>query len=173
VIEGRAEPSSPPPQPVSRAVPEPASALGATLGRMHGVDRSFDPARFIASAEAAFRMIVGAYAAGEREQLRRLVSGDVFRAFEDGINAREKAGETQVADIKAIHTAAIEEAELDGKAAKVTVRFVSDQISLVRDGQGQIVSGNEATTELTDIWTFERTLNTPDPAWRLTAVRAG
>lgn len=172
VIEGRAEPVSPL-QPAARTVPEPGSALAATLSRIQEIDRAFDPARFVSGAEGAFRMIVSAYASGDREQLRKLVGADVLRAFDDGIAAREKAGETQTADIKAIQSVAIEEAELMGNLARLTVRFVSDQISLVRDRQGQIVSGNEAVTELTDIWTFERDLTSADPAWRLVAVRAG
>jgi predicted lipid-binding transport protein (Tim44 family) len=174
IIEGRAEPvAPPPPPPTQRTMPEPGSALSQTLTQIQGIDRSFDPARFITGAEGAFRMIVGAYAAGDREQLRRLVAPDVLRAFEDGIAAREKAGETQVADIKAIHSAAIEEAELSGNTARITVRFVTDQTSFVRDRAGQIMSGTEAITELVDVWTFERNLAASDPAWRLMAVRAG
>jgi predicted lipid-binding transport protein (Tim44 family) len=171
IIEGRAEPV-PPPQP-ARQVPDPASALGRTLARIQEADRSFDPARFLSNAEAAFRMIVGAYAAGDREQLRRLVSRDVFNAFETAITARETAGEIQVADIRAIQSASIEDAELDAALAKVTVRFVSDQVSLTKSSNGQIVSGNEGVTELTDIWTFERDLTSAEPAWKLAAVRAG
>ncbi|HET6184697.1 MAG TPA: Tim44/TimA family putative adaptor protein [Acetobacteraceae bacterium] len=172
VIEGRAEPAPPAAQ-AARPMPEPASALGQKLARIQAADRGFDPARFIANAEGAFRLIVRAYASGDREQLRPLVSRDVFGAFDDGIAAREKAGQTQVVEIRAIPSATIEDAELAGTLAKVTVRFVSDQVSFVRDRQGQIVSGNEAVTELTDIWTFERDVSSADPAWKLVAVRAG
>lgn len=170
IIEGRAEPPAATP---TRAVPDAASALGQTLGRMRDIDRAFDPARFLEGAENAFRMIVAAFAAGGRTRLRGLLSDEVYRSFESAIAAREQAGQTQVSDLKSIHSATIDDAALTGNRADVTVRFVSDQVSLVKDGAGKIVSGADATTELTDIWTFERDLTARDPAWRLTGVRGG
>ena len=118
-------------------------------------------------------MIVAAFAAGDRVRLRGLLSDDVYRSFELAIAAREQAGHTQVSDIKSVQSATIEEAALAGNRADVTVRFVSDQISLVKDDKGQIVSGHDATTELNDIWTFERDLTARDPAWHLSGVRGG
>ncbi len=170
IIEGRAEPEPPP---VSRPVPEPGSALGETLARMRAADRGFDPTRFLEGAESAFRMIVAAFAAGDRAQLRPLLSDDVYRAFEQAISAREQAGHTQTSEIRAIQSATIESAELAGTRAHVTVRFVSDQTSLVRDQGGRFVSGSEGLTELVDFWTFERDLTSRDPAWRLANVRGG
>ncbi|HJS84035.1 MAG TPA: Tim44/TimA family putative adaptor protein [Acetobacteraceae bacterium] len=170
IIEGRAEPAPPP---AARVVPEPTSALGETLARMRAIDRGFDPARFLEGAEAAFRMIVAAFAAGDRAQLRPLVSSDVYHAFEQAIAAREQAGHTQVSEIRAIQSAMIESADLTGTRAQVTVRFVSDQTSLVKDREGRVVSGAEGVTELIDDWTFERDLGARDPAWRLVNVRGG
>ena len=170
VIEARAEPVSPS---AARVVPEPGSALGETLGRMRAVDRGFDPARFLEGAESAFRVIVAAFAAGDRAQLRTLLSNDVYQAFEQAIAAREQAGHTQVSEIRAIQAATIEAAELTGTRAQVTVRFVSDQTSLVKDRDGHVVSGAEGVTELVDFWAFERDLSSRDPAWRLVSVRGG
>ncbi len=170
IIEGRAEPV---PSPAARVMPEPNSALGETLARMRAVDRGFDPARFLEGAESAFRMIVAAFAAGDRAQLRGLAANDVYQAFEQAIAAREQAGHVQVSDIRAIQSATIESAELTGTRAHVGVRFVSDQTSLVRDRDGHFVSGSEGVTELVDDWTFERDLSSRDPAWRLVSVRGG
>ncbi len=169
IIEGHAEPPAAP----ARPLPDPASATGETLARMRDIDRGFDPARFLEGAEGAFRMIVAAFAAGDRTQLRKLVADDVYRPFEEAIAAREHAGHRQVSEIRAIHGATIEAAELGGTRARLSVRFVSDQISLLRDQAGSPVSGTEAVTELVDVWTFERDLTSRDPAWRLVAVRGG
>ncbi len=170
IIEGRAEPVA---APASRPVPESSSPLGETLARMRGVDRGFDPARFLEGAESAFRLVVAAFATGDRAQLRTLVSDDVYHAFEQAIAAREQAGHAQTSEIRAIQSATIETAELTGTRAQVTVRFVSDQTSLVRDRAGHFVSGSEGLTELVDFWTFERNLTSRDPAWRLVNVRGG
>lgn len=171
VIEGHVEPAAPPA--AARPVPEPDSPLGQTLARMRGVDREFDPARFLNGAEQAFRIIVAAFSNGDRVALHNLVSDDVYRAFEQAIAGRESAGHTQVSEIRDIPSATIEEAELKGTVGHVTVRFVSDQISLTKDASGRPVTGTDAVTEITDIWTFERDLSARDPTWKLTAVRSG
>lgn len=155
-----------------RDLPDPASPAGQALMRMTGVDRSFDPARFLDGAEAAFRIIVAAFAAGDRAGLRPLLSDDTFRAFDGAITAREAAGETQRTEIRAIDHAAIEQADLRGTVASLTVRFVSDQVNITLGRDGQPVAGTDAVTEIKDLWTFERDLGSPDPTWRLVAARS-
>lgn len=157
----------------SRALPDPASPAGQTLARMRTLDSAFDPQHFLTGAEAAFRMIVAAYAAGDRAALQPLLSDDTYRGFEGAIAAREAAGETQRGEIRAIHAVAIEVATLRGNTADITVRFVSDQINETLDRDGKPVAGTDAVTEITDLWTFERELAQPDPAWRLVAAQSG
>ena len=54
-----------------------------------------------------------------------------------------------------------------GNIAEVTVRLVTDQINLVQARDGSIVSGAEAVTEMTDVWTFQRDVTSSDPSWKL------
>ena len=167
IIEGHAEAVP------TRPVPDPASPLGRELVRVHTVDRDFDPARFLTGAEAAFRLIVGAFAAGDRAALRPLLCDDIYAGFDQAIAAREVAGETQRSEIKAILSATIEEASLRGSLASLVVRFVSDQVTLTLDRDGKPSTGTEAVTEMVDIWTFERDLSHVGPNWRLLAARSG
>lgn len=169
IIDARVEPEAPS---TTRTVPEPASALGQTLARMRALDRNFEPTAFLAGAEKAFRMIVTAFAAGDRATLRPLLGPDTYAAFEGAITAREQAGHVQVSEIRGIETASIEAAELRGTVASVSVKFVSDQISLTQDAGGRPVAGTDAVTEITDIWTFERDLAVADPTWRMVAARS-
>jgi predicted lipid-binding transport protein (Tim44 family) len=169
VIEGQAEPQAPA---AARNIPEPDSAVGQTLARMRSADQNFDPSTFLDGAEKAFRMIVAAFAAGDRATLQNLLSRDTYNAFEQAISSRESAGQKQVSAIHTIHSATIEDAELRGTGASVTVRFVSDQTSLTQDKEGLPVIGTDAVTEITDIWTFERDLATRDPVWHLVAARS-
>ena len=170
VLDGQAEPVA---DPTARTLPDPASPVGETLARMAQIDRNFDPARFLAGAEGAFRMIVTAFARGDRDTLRPLLSDDTYRSFEGAIAAREAAGETQNTEIRAIDSAAIDAATLTGNLASISVKFVSDQVNETLDKDGKYVSGSDAVTEITDIWTFERDLTRADPAWRLSATRSG
>ncbi len=169
VIEGRAEPAAATP---GRAVPDPASPIGQGLARMRSIDPTFDVARFLDGADKAFRIIVGAFASGDRTALRSLLSDDTYRAFAQAIEAREAAGHVQVSEIRRMENVAIEQAELRGNVAVVTVRFVSDQVSLTHDKDGHPVAGTDAVTEITDLWTFERDLATRDPTWRLVSARS-
>jgi predicted lipid-binding transport protein (Tim44 family) len=169
VIEGRAEPVAPT---SSRPVPDPASPVGQALARLRNVDPTFDVARFLDGAEKAFRIIVAAFASGDRTALRSLLSDDTYRAFAQAIEAREAAGHVQISEIRGMETVAVEEAELRGSIALVTVRFVSDQVSLTQDKEGHPIAGTDAVTEITDMWTFERDLAGRDPTWRLVAARS-
>jgi len=169
IVEGRAVPVD---APKGRVVPEPASALGQTLAEMARVDRTFNPSRFLDGAEQAFRIIVVAYAKGDRATLEPLLGPEIFATFTDGIAAREAAGEVQTTEIRAIPEATITDAALRGALADITVRFVSDQISLTSDAAGRPVQGTDAVTELTDLWTFERNLAISDPTWRLVGAHS-
>jgi predicted lipid-binding transport protein (Tim44 family) len=171
VIEGVLEPAQP--AAPARPLPDPASPPGQALARMQRVDAGFEATHFLSGAEAAFRIIVAAFAAGERARLRPLLADDTFRAFESAIAAREAAGESQRTEIRAIRSATIEAADTRGSIADITVRFVSDQLNLTVGRDGQPVAGTEAVTEITDLWTFERDLTASDPTWRLVAARSG
>ena len=170
IIDARAEP---PMAPAAQTVPEAATPTGQALAQMRALDRTFDSARFLAGADQAFRMIVAAFAAGDRVGLRGLLSDVTYSAFEQAISAREKAGETQVSEIKSMQHLSIDHAELKGPVGAVTVKIVSDQISYTHDANGRPLTGADAVTEITDLWTFERDLSQRDPTWRLVAARSG
>jgi predicted lipid-binding transport protein (Tim44 family) len=167
IIEGR--PLAPQP---SYAVPDPRSALGERLMQIVNRDPNFDPPKFVSSSETAFRMIVTAFAAGDRNTLKPLLSDSVYQTFDAAITAREAAGERHRTEIKGILSATIEDAELLGDHAAVIVRFTSEQVNLTLDASGNPLLGTEGVTEIVDLWTFERNLKSKDLAWRLAAARS-
>ncbi|MBX9752929.1 MAG: Tim44/TimA family putative adaptor protein [Roseococcus sp.] len=156
-----------------RNLPMPQSPTGQALTRIAGLDRSFEPNAFLDGAEGAFRMIVAAFAQGDRQTLRALLSDDTYSGFEQAVAGRESAGESQRTEIRSMHELALEAAELNGTVADVTVRFVSDQVNMTTGRGGEIVAGSDAITEVIDIWTFQRDLTAKDPTWKLTATRSG
>jgi predicted lipid-binding transport protein (Tim44 family) len=156
-----------------RVIPDQRGPVGQALGRIGAADRSFDPNGFLDGAEGAFRMIVTAFAQGDRQTLRALLSDDTYAGFEQAITAREQAGESQRTEIRSMHEMAIEGADLRGSTADVTVRFVSDQVNMTTGRGGEILAGSDAITEVIDIWTFQRDVTSGDPAWRLVATRSG
>jgi predicted lipid-binding transport protein (Tim44 family) len=170
VIDGYAEASRAKP---GRPIPSPHTNVGQVLGRIAQSDRNFDPVKFIDGAEASFRRIVIAFAAGDLTTLRSLLTPTVYSTFEQAITLRAEAGETQHTEIKQIVEANIDEAEMLGDHAVIVVRFVSDQENFTRDRAGQLIAGTETVTEIVDLWSFERSVTMSDPIWRLAAARSG
>jgi predicted lipid-binding transport protein (Tim44 family) len=117
-------------------------------------------------------MIVEAYAAGDKETLRPLLADDVFGGFERAIDERAARGQTLDTQLITIREAEITKAEMQGSRARVTVRFVSEQVNVVRDRGGRVVEGDPGSAEeVVDIWTFERDLRSDDPNWLLVETR--
>jgi predicted lipid-binding transport protein (Tim44 family) len=150
------------------------SPLAAGLDAILGADQTFDAKHFLTGARAAYEMIVNAYAEGDRRTLKNLLSRDVHDNFEAAIDEREKRGETVDSRFVAIDSAEITGAELRGKAMQLTVRFVSQLVSVTRDKSGDVIDGNaEKVTDVTDVWTFARDTTSRDPNWKLVATEGG
>lgn len=136
-------------------------------------DRSFDPKHFMQGARAAYEMIVTAFAQSDRKTLRQLLSREVFDSFSAALDEREKAGETVDFKFVGISKAEINDAELLGRAAHITVKFVSELITATRNAAGEVVDGDASRIrEVTDIWTFAREISARDPNWRVVATGA-
>ncbi len=146
--------------------------LTAALMRIKLADPDFDEKEFAVGARGAFEMIVQAYASGDVDTLKSLVSGPLYGGFVQAIEEREQANESQETTIVTVRSSEITDAELDGQEARVTVEFVTEQVKVTRDADGKVVDGDPDKIEvLTDIWTFERDVRSSDPNWELVAAR--
>jgi predicted lipid-binding transport protein (Tim44 family) len=175
-VEQAAKPPEPPPEPVDRwkGIAASGSTTAAGLDAIFAVDKSFDPRHFLTGARAAYEMIVVAFAQGDRRILREWLSKEVYDSFEAVIRDRESRGETAETRFVSIDITEIAGAELRGRTAHVTARFVSQLISVTRDKSGTVTEGNaDAVTEVTDAWTFARDVSSRDPNWKLVATEAG
>jgi predicted lipid-binding transport protein (Tim44 family) len=157
-----------------KGIAEPGSALATALDIVAREDKSFDANHFVTGARTAYEMIVLAYADGDRRALKNLLSRDVYDGFEAAIRERENRGEIVETRFVAIEKSEITGAELRGRTAHITVRFVSQLISVTRNKSGNVIEGNpEKVTDVTDVWTFARDLTSRDPNWKLVATEAG
>jgi predicted lipid-binding transport protein (Tim44 family) len=157
-----------------KGIAETGSPTANGLDAIAAQDPEFDPKHFIAGARAAYEMVVTAYAEGDRRTLKNLLSRDVYEGFDAAITEREKRGEKAESRFVSIDTAEIIGAEMRVKSAQITVRFVSQLISVTRDKNGVVIDGNaEKVTEVTDVWTFARDISSRDPNWKLIATEAG
>ena len=105
---------------------------------------------------------------GDRRALRDLLSSEVYDSFEAVIRDREKHEQKTETRFVSIDKAELVGAELRDRIAQLTVRFVSQMISVTRDKAGTIVDGNpDKVADITDIWTFARDVTSRDPNWKL------
>ena len=147
--------------------------LSVGLMQIGRVDKAFDEEQFLSGAGTAFEWIINAFAQGDTKALRPLLSNDVYDDFSGAIEEREGAGQTLETTMVGITEAAIIEAELQGRTAFVTIKFVSEQVNVVRDSDGEVVEGDPShVTKITDIWTFARNTRSRDPDWTLVATRS-
>jgi predicted lipid-binding transport protein (Tim44 family) len=151
-----------------KGVAEPGTPLAAGLDAIAAQDSSFDPRHFISGARSAYEMIVLAFANGDRRALKDLLSSEVYESFEAVIKDREKHEQKTETRFVSIDKAELVSAEARDRAAQLTVRFVSQMISVTRDKTGAIVDGNpDKVADITDVWTFARDTSSRDPNWKL------
>jgi predicted lipid-binding transport protein (Tim44 family) len=151
---------------------EPGSKAWAGLDAIAASDPSFTRERFIEGARKAYEMVVSAFAKGDRDTLRRLLSSDVYDNFAREIARREEKGESVETAVVAIEDTRVEDARSEGGVNNVTLRFAVKLMTTRRDREGQIVEGGEPPVSVVDLWTFARALASRDPNWKLVATES-
>lgn len=147
--------------------------LVAGIARIRLADPNFDVDQFAAGARSAFEMVVHAFATGDSGTLRSLLNEEVAENFQNAITERLEAGETLETTVISIKSTDVIEAEIDGRQAALTVKFVSEQVNVTRDTEGRVIEGDpNQVTDITDIWTFARNTRGRDPNWKLIETRS-
>lgn len=145
--------------------------VAAGLKAIADADPSFGPKSFMEGAKSAYEMIVTAFAGGDRQTLKNLLEKDVYDGFERVIKDREAAGQKVDFTFVGLPKVEISEAELDKRAANVTIRFHAEVVSATRDKDGNLLEGNaDQVTNIADEWTFARNPKSRDPNWKLVAT---
>ncbi len=148
------------------------AGLKRGLTEIRLADPHFDLDGFLQGARAAFGMIIDAFASGDKQTLRPLLADAVYGSFAAAIDAREAAGERLTTEIVSMRSCEVADAAMDGPFAKLTVRFVSEQINATRDAEGNVVDGDASQiAEVVDLWTFARDTRDDDPNWQLVETR--
>jgi predicted lipid-binding transport protein (Tim44 family) len=109
------------------------SSVAQGLDAITAADKHFDLRHFIDGAKSAYEMVVTAYADGDRRTLTDLLATEVYEGFEAVIRERKGRGEMAETRLLSLDAADITAAELRGKTAYITLRFVSQFVSATRD----------------------------------------
>jgi len=159
--------------------PEGGVLKAVNLSELSETDRQllkipgFDKEHFLDSACKAFEIIVVAFANADTAKLKPLLDSKLFTKFQTVIKQRQKDGITAETDFVGFKSTEITDVKISKSGlAKISVKFVSEQANLLRDSQGNIIEGDENFIQsITDIWTFERDLNSSSPVWLLASTK--
>jgi len=150
---------------------EPGSKSWSGLDEIAAADPSFSGAGFVQGARKAYEAVVGAFAKGDRNTLRNLLSKDVFENFAADIAEREQRGETVETAVVSIDSATIDDARATPNSTHITVRFKSKMMTARQNRAGEIIEGSlDRSVENVDLWTFARDPRSRDPNWKLVAT---
>ena len=143
------------------------------LSAMKRVEPSFSVTEFVEGARGAYEMIVMGFETGELDGIRPFLAEDVFQTFIDVIADREDKGLTIEAEFVGVREIAVVDARFDkdSNLAEVSMRFVGELTSVVRDKGGDIIEGDPThVKKQKDTWTFARTMGADDPNWQLVST---
>jgi predicted lipid-binding transport protein (Tim44 family) len=131
-------------------------------------DPTFDVAKFLEGAKAAYRLILEAFWKGDLDAIRTHVDDHVYETFATAVEQRQKDGLTLDNRLVNIEQAVISEASAERGIAVLTVRFEADIAAVTRNSARDVVAGSMSDAVQTrDLWTFRRDITSRDPNWVL------
>ena len=132
---------------------------------------NFDEKIFIKGAEAAYEIIINAFAKGDRKTLKPLLTKDLYKNFESVIKERESKKITSQMSFIGIKETKILDIDNKDTFYKVKTKFVSEIVNCLKNDKGEVIEGNPEEIKLvTDVWVFEKDLKNNDPTWYLTEL---
>ncbi len=160
-------------KPVWQGFARKGSAVAKGIEQLVETDNDFSPGEFLGGARMAYEMIVNAFAEGDKQALKPLLSREVYDGFAAAIDERKNQNHTLESKFVGINKADISKIHIAGGDAQISIKFVSDLITATLDEEGRVIDGDPSEIqEITDVWTFERSVNSRDPNWRLIATEA-
>ena len=156
-----------------------ATIIGENGTPLSGLDRVlaqiplFNREKFLNSAKRAFEIILAAFSKGDIETLKMLVHKDLLKKFEEIVKQRKKEGIISETDFIGFENAEITDAKLSKAGiAKIAVKFITEQMNILKNAKGEIIEGDENYIQnITDVWTFERNINSNQPNWLLVSTK--
>jgi len=152
---------------------EDGSSSAKALAAMKMAEPGFMVGSFLEGSRGAYEMILMAFEKGDLSEVRNFLSDEIAETFQSVIDSREEQGLTVDANFVGVREISLKEADFDRTTSEgeVTVRFVGELTSVVKNAEGEVVEGNaNEIKRQRDVWTFARTMGADDPNWQLVAT---
>ena len=123
---------------------------------------------FLKGVNSAYEQIITFFAQGDKKSLKSLLGKDLFTDFSEVIDERKKKQLKYETTFIGIKSAKVLEFKKIENIYKVTVNFVSEIITCVKDKNNKIIEGNPDTIKtVNDVWKFSKNMWSQDPTWYL------
>ena len=128
---------------------------------------------FLKGAKIAYENIITCFSSGNLKEIKSLLDPKVLKEFNDAIIERKDQGLKSETTFIGINSADIKNHNEINNMLEVSVDFVSEIISCVKDKNNKIVSGNpEKIKKVYDTWKFSRDIRSQNPNWLLVDTEA-
>ena len=134
---------------------------------------NFNKNMFIKGAQKAFEMILSSFSKGDSKALSTLVNKELLKKFDSVIQERKDNGITSEMDLIGFIETEVESVNFtDNNKVNLVVKFVSEQVNLLKNADGEIIEGDENyIQQISDVWTFEKSLDARVNNWMLCSTK--
>ncbi len=147
--------------------------IASELRKIRQEDPDFSASEFVEGAKEAFSLIVSAFSNGDTPELRPLLGDDVYDEFASAIQSRLLSGNVSETSVISIDDVSLIHCEMRGTTARISIKFISQQTSVIRNDAGEVIDGDaEKILSITDVWTFSRNIRSSNPNWLLVETRS-
>jgi len=140
------------------------------------VNENFDDSakeEFIKGAKIAYETIITNFASGNLKNIKMLLGKKIYTQFSEAINERKEKGHTSETTFIGINSAKIQKHEKNENIIEVTVEFVSQIISSLKDKEKNILTGDPKKIKTVhDYWKFSKDIRSTNPNWLLIDTQA-
>jgi len=152
---------------------DPDSRAGKSLAAMKRVEPDFSVGEFLGGARQAYEMILMGFENGDMDEIKPFLSADVHESFQSVVDSRAAQGLTVEAQFVGVRKIELADSMFDeaNNEAEITIRFLGELTSAVRDADGALIEGDpNVIKKQKDVWTFARIMGANDPNWQLVAT---
>ena len=128
---------------------------------------------FLKGAQIAYETIVTNFSKGKLKDIKSLLHINVYEQFNIALDERKSKNYSSETTFIGINSAKIKHHQQNKNMLEVTVEFVSEIISCIKDKENKIISGDpEKVKKVNDIWKFSKDSRSTNPNWLLIDTQA-
>tara|TARA_Y100000590_G_scaffold233947_1_gene263510 strand:- start:1821 stop:2408 length:588 start_codon:yes stop_codon:yes gene_type:complete len=123
---------------------------------------------FLNGAKIAYETIITSFASGKLSEIKSLLNNDVYKSFNEAITERSSNQHKNETTFIGINSAEIKNHSQNKDLLEVSVNFISEIITCIKDKENKIISGDpQKIKRVNDTWKFSRNIKSQNPNWKL------